>query len=216
MKNKILTISIIFILLSFIFINNNVFASVSYTYNNKEIILPDLPFDTEQHPYYILGYCNHYLDGTSSSYLVAYPKGTYDKYYFLNVSGENCVSYYGNDSGNKSGWTYYYIKYSDDYSSSSYQWTSAENTSLDYIKFGSKGYIISSTFDVYTDSSFTDFFFKAPVTEITLAQALEKIQVQEMWKTLMKNVVISLLVFVVSYLALRKAWSFLRTQLKGS
>lgn len=57
-----------------------------------------------------------------------------------------------------------------------------------------------------------NFFFQ----NLTLAQELEKIQVLEMWKTLMKNVVISLLAFVVSYLALRKAWSFLRIQLKGS
>ena len=40
MKNKILTISIIFILLSFIFINNNVFAS-SYDLNDYKNYISD-------------------------------------------------------------------------------------------------------------------------------------------------------------------------------
>lgn len=81
--------------------------------------------------------------------------------------------------------------------------------------------IYLSTDDIYfNDLSFcctaksTDlnFFFQ----NLTLAQALQLNNPVREMKTLMKNVVISLLVFVVSYLALRKAWSFLRTQLKGS
>lgn len=196
MKNKILTISIVFILLSFIFINN-VFAR-------------DINIDLSSISYVQYGYviyeCNdgniylacspdsaHNLTGYINNHIVYSEKNTYSA---------GCAWYTVLYKINEDN-TFTFICNQDPFDSSSYQVSK----------------ILYSDRDVYTEQKKSLFFLATPIPEpipVTLAGVLETTNPMEIFKTLMKNVVISLLVFVVSYLALRKAWSFLRTQLKGS
>lgn len=218
MKNKILTISIIFILFSCAFINNS-FARCGditivngYSYNTEFfnaqyqfVVLYNIAEDT------LYGFLhtktNHDLCETQRYYLYEddtnfYLRARCDHYNDFQV--QNCIKY------DKSTDSFVNFSSYDLYFYMSFNKSEWKLVDIGCLVYRDADYTTLANLEEY------DFFFQAPVTEITLAQALEKIQVQEMWKTLMKNVVISLLVFVVSYLALRKAWSFLRTQLKGS
>lgn len=199
MKNKIILISFIFILVSCVFINNNVFASTDYTYNGETITLPDLPFDTDEYPNYGIYY--HKDNG----YTCFYARYDMDKAFITpnkesNGTINNRISYYQLGTTTKGTWYYYLLKDG--------AWGSRQHTDTGYMHWTQ--HVLYSSFDIYTDYTFTDFFFKAPVT---LAMELEKIQVAEMWKTLMKNVVVSLVVFLVGFLAFSKAWAWLKTQL---
>ncbi len=71
---------------------------------------------------------------------------------------------------------------------------------------------IASTKDIiyYPDKS---VFFQAPVQEITLAQVLEQNSPIQIFKSQMKNVLVSLTVFLVGFVAFWKAWAWLKTQL---
>lgn len=107
MKNKILTISIIFILLSFFIINSNVFAAnINYILENgTEISVPEFPNGV---PY---TYCFFYDESTGwVTALVSYVEGSYfkrtksvndDHYAFICCdSSDNQIKYYylGTDS----------------------------------------------------------------------------------------------------------------------
>lgn len=203
MKNKILSILYIFTILSFILINN-CFA-ITFK-NDSEIYTIELPFDVNEHPdFLILKFTN------GKGYQVLFPAGEYDLP-FYRTSGDG-IQYYLKGSTTYGQWNYY------NYTISSDSWSEMKTTIQCEAKIYSNGShvsdVIYSNTDIILKSDSSIFFQRTPVTG-TLALELETIQVQEMWKTLMKNVVISLLAFVVSYLALRKAWSFLRIQLKGS
>lgn len=207
MKNKILSISIILILLSFIFINNNVFA-LDYDlsdYKNHDLMSGSwfIYYSEEENIIYLVT-----TDSTSRQYLTCYLSNGYD------WSSMGSLGNFSNMGG--------FYRYS--FNTSTRKFEEREHIDNGCLNFGNpSGKIIASGCDLYNYlNGWSSFFQVTPVPltvyipEMTLSMELEKIQVQEMWKTLMKNVVISLLAFVVSYLALRKAWSFLRIQLKGS
>lgn len=216
MKNKILTISVIFILLSFIFINNNVFAA-SYDLSDHKNHISDK------------SWCIVYSYSSENFYLLVSDNTTYKYFYTFDLSlnengiytsnGEFLVSSsYGSSPYGSQGNFHSYVFDKD---TLVFNYLSQQYTPASHFNCG-ECEIIASNLDIYNPNKLSIFFQATPVPSVvriapmTLSEELEKIQVQEMWKILMKNVVISLLVFVVSYLALRKAWSFLRTQLKGS
>lgn len=222
MKNKILTISIIFILLSFIFINNCFAIQLDNFTENYYFFLPDTCYNT-------LITLDEYNNDNYNFFSVV-NNGTFEVYFFdksLNIKfkvtrsdsnnyGQYCITNM-DDLSNFSCKAYYIGEKSGSINkTSTLNYFAIPNSMWNYYTGYSKKAYLYTNLEFYSVDNSNDFFFNAPVTETTLAQELEKIQVQEMWKTLMKNVVISLLAFVVSYLALRKAWSFLRIQLKGS
>lgn len=204
MKNKILSISIIFILLSFIFINNIIFASTTFTFTDRfgvERTVPSFPQDEVLGDKSFYHYAIVKLGNNKNGLYIAsgdgyfYNKGTTDLYcstqcYMASISdGEYVLS----DTICKA---------------------KERLCSYNEICYFSGGLFDGLDSTTYTLEPMGDFFFhQTPVTEITLAQELEKIQVQEMWKTLMKNVVVSLVVFLVGLVAFLKAWNWLKTQL---
>lgn len=108
MKNKILTISIIFILLSFIFINN-AFAFELFNANNTQIILPDLP---NGEPVSYVYCCIDNWHSLSFSYVegsyfkIHHNDGSYIVFECYNSNGEK-ISFttYGSNGTQPSSWT---------------------------------------------------------------------------------------------------------------
>lgn len=199
MKNKILAISIIFILI--IFINISFASTTSELPSMFELCIEDLSSKSINYYDYIILTSPIDESGVKVVYFYFFINDTYQCYISSNIIKCNHVNIYA-----------FY-----NYTSSDYIIEESKNldTILSYTNLNAVS-VSYSSFDLKNEDG-SLFFQQTPVPQdLTLAVVLEMIQVQEMWKTLMKNVVISLLVFVVSYLALRKAWSFLRTQLKGS
>lgn len=81
-------------------------------------------------------------------------------------------------------------------------------------------YLIASNVTIRYAGNHSDFFQATPVPSVvhiastTLAKELETVQVTKVWKTLMKTLVVSLIVFLVGLVGLRKAWTFLKTALR--
>lgn len=208
MKNKIISILSIIIICLFI-LTTNIFAySEEFIYNdiNYTYYIPDGAYnsflESEQ---YKSGEYNYLLscdNGTCRIYFwlktqdVKIYQTTKANYYNSNISDYGCLYYTVSENGGT-------LNLQDSNATSFHNSSHCSGNTI---------YMYTNV-NVYTDSSCTDFFFKAPVMEITLAQELEKIQVQEMWKTLMKNVVVSLVVFLVGLIAFLKAWNWLKTQL---
>lgn len=216
MKNKILTISIIFILLSLVFINN-CFAfseTININGNSYNCFIPDKAYNTmiTLEEYNNSNYKFWANCGDSQLHVYFFPKDMDIKIWKSNTDG-------GFQSNYASIENFSCIYYSILENSGSINTTdknrtdfASANGSYGYYLNGSNHYFYTNI-NIYNDNTCTDFFFKAPVTEITLAQELEKIQVAEIWKTLMKNVVVSLVVFLVGLIAFLKAWAWLKTQL---
>lgn len=72
-------------------------------------------------------------------------------------------------------------------------------------------YLYSSADILNTDG--TVFFQRPPVT---LAEILEATNPTQTFQKMMKTVVASLIVFLVGFLSFRKAWAFLKAQMKAS
>lgn len=205
MKNKILTISIIFILISLVFVNNNVFATYDFNYNGSDVSLPDLPFDITEHPDFIFGYSTNF---STHFYVIGYPTSEYEKV-FLDNSSNNAIAYYKTGTTTLGQWTYWEIAVG-----SGNDWAK-RSTQGGLFKFGGSGTIITSGVDIYSNNSYTEIFFqKTPAPPTTLAGVLEATNPLEMWKTLMKNVLVSLVVFLVVLIAFLKAWAWLKNQLR--
>lgn len=200
MKNKILAISII-LLLSFIFISSNVYASETGYVSPPDKIIEEL----ESKEYYNNPDYDYLVYKWNSNYSILFVEKT-DTLKFYTYIG-NHVYINANEAFNGYLFTY----------DSSYTLTSSEEVINATWIDRNCGFIDDnvgvSSMNIYTDNTFTEIFFQAPVQEITLAQELEKIQVAEIWKTLMKNVVVSLVVFLVGLIAFLKAWAWLKNQL---
>lgn len=69
----------------------------------------------------------------------------------------------------------------------------------------------TSSVDILKDNEI--FFQRTPVT---LAEILEVTNPTQTFQKMMKSVVVSLLVCLVGFLSFRKAWAFLKTQMKAS
>lgn len=145
MKNKILTITIIFILLSFIFINSVSFC-VNYEsehYVEIETILGNVFRFCANEPFYCIP---ENVDGTE--YWTPYSFSTNERIY-VSVY-RNGVDYYGKEVSSQ-----FHIN----------NFNKGEHTVIN-----SKGTVV-----LYKDSTKTDYFFQSPpVEEITLAGIMNK------------------------------------------
>lgn len=210
MKNKILSILCVFILVSCLFINNNVFAA-----NTVDVIdiedeaLFNLIYQTEEYKsgdyYFVVGRG----DNSSAYYKIVFLKKT-----------DNLKAYVNNFSGSD-----YYVYYSVGNDQSIYKAT-INPTELVFLEnkishksnlfYLSKSGMFYANFDIYSDNTYTDFFFKAPIMEqeLTMAQILEQNNPVQTFSNLMKNVVVSLVVFLVGLVAFLKAWTWLKSQLR--
>lgn len=77
---------------------------------------------------------------------------------------------------------------------------------------------LSSTSNIYTDSSLTDVFFQSAPLGITktLVEETEKVQIAEQLRTMVVGFLKYLIALVISVIAFWKGWQFLLTQLKRS
>lgn len=207
MKNKILTVSIIFILLSFAFINFSLgftINSITCDYNGTTYTL-DLPDEVYNYSYYF----------------IARQIGTDQVFIYCSnepfIYNEKCSAYYDSNKVDcltcyKSTVCYYKYKLT---TSTEWEFLSKTGLHVSGILTPSQNYwyeFIYTNVDI-CDSSGTVFFQQTP---LTLEEVLMKAEAVKTFQTMMKNVVISLLVFLISFVALYKGWNFLRTQLKGS
>lgn len=197
MKNKILTISIILILLSSIFISSNVFAAETVDLSCCYDVIPLHENGDQYCPYFI------YLDN-GTYYLVFPQNNSCSNIYLYSVYAKTIKT----DNGGIHIYTY-----------------NSTNNCFDYLKSKSSNVVevpdsatfIASNINLYYEREGNCFFTQTPVPlpqkEQTLATVLEETNPMEMWKTLMKNVVVSLVVFLVGLIAFSKAWAWLKTQL---
>lgn len=203
MKNKILPILCIFILFSCIFINS-CFASdtsdFSWTYNDYTYNLPNLR-NSVNTTYGLI------ITGEEYKYfriveLLDYPS---DNSIHIASTYGGSFSYYTSSGalGKYNVWAYDLEKGT----------LKLEYTEVDNWDWSLHYPTLYSTYDIY-DTNGTDIFFqKAPVPPTTLAGVLEATNPTEVFKNLMKNVVVSLIVFLVGFLTFSKAWAWLKTQL---
>ena len=181
MKNKILTISIIFILLTFCFISNVFAYTETFTNNdiNYSFYLPDSNYnkllELEEYKsgdYYYFVFINY---GVHVYFL---PKdmglkvridtstiGTYDCYFYFNsiLSLDDMIYYTMSENGDGSDLTLI---------------TSLSSFKSSFFTKGNTLYMYTNM-NVYSDSTYTDFFFETPVTEqpteeLTLAGIMNK------------------------------------------
>ena len=209
MKNKILSISIIFILLSFIFINNSVFATVTsgYTFYNIEQEVIDYVYSLPE-----------YTD--DCCVIIAKDSGGYQvriisKYGSLYVDSNR----YGRinlASTDEMIFNFYQLNFDGSNVSISSGPTQLTRSSFE-LYLNAWDYNIFSNVDIYTDSTCTDFFYKAPIVEPvqeTLATVLAQNSPIQIFSSLIQNVLVSLTVFLVGLVAFSKAWVWLKTQLR--
>lgn len=80
------------------------------------------------------------------------------------------------------------------------------------------GEFVSSTANIYTDSSCSEIFFQNPPLGITgtLVEETQKAEIAEQMKIMIVGFLKYLIVFVVSLIAFWKGWKFLSTQLRKS
>lgn len=224
MRNKILIISFIFILLSLVLVNN----CFAYNYSNLEWYDKHyITYDIENDKYKLFFEDKEYdlsIKKENSNIFIIRDFGSSATVYHFNFS-ENAKYYFylGNGDDNNLYFTctedYTIVSYTDYYNGTISD-VSTNNFNANSTKSFSKyydWYILSPYITgIYTDSSCTDFFFKTPVMETektTLAEVLEAANPTEVFKNLMKNVVVSLIVFLVGFLTFSKAWAWLKTQL---
>lgn len=199
-RYKILFILSILLLVSCIFISNNSFA-FNFTYDNEKYDLGDLPFSTTEHPdFLVLKFTN------GKGYQVLFPASNYDLPFYR--TGGDGIQYYTKGTTTYGQWNYY------EYTISTNSWSSMKTTSQREAKIYSNGShvadIIYCTHDVILKSDGTIFFQSPPSL---LVVELQKAEVMKGFKNLMKKLVVSLLVFLIGLIGLRKAWSFLKTVL---
>ena len=216
MKNRILSILCIFLLLIFVFINN------SFAYTSTEDIVCKEPTNTylatalaelqqtypEEDYYYTYGYSYgprcFYLVFFEKQYLkinpyIYYTEYTYQNndYYDLKVSDDNtkvpCAVYKIYDGRYALEGNYSY----DDHVPA---FTKVSN-STEPVEF-------TANFNVYNNSSCTDFFFNTPVTGI-LAPILEKVEMSEPILTTVVGLVGLLIPLLICLLGFWKAWGLL-------
>lgn len=206
MKNKILTISIILILLSFIFINS-CFATGFEDYPTVPILNKINGVDVSNFNHHILIY--HGSDAIILK-VVYFSKEYLDPTFYIWNDDSFIISIEGDGKPP----VFYYQNYLFDTTSNS--WNIALNGSCNnFQKFGLSGYTFyASTVDIYNSDRATLFFQQTPVPQdLTLAMVLEMNSPMEIFKKQMKNVVVSLVAFLVGLVAFLKAWAWLKTQL---
>ena len=205
MNNKIITISIIFILISFCFINTCFAYTVDTDYELPETnLFTEYITGKDDNGYYIINgsstVCDRYFVITDGKELV---------YIFVSDGyfSDDAKTYYMN---NRETYNYIYFEYYLD--GSFKRQNSLRNDTSMGVMFN-QDYVYTSFDCKFADGT---VFFQAPPVmeqETTLAMVLEQNNPMEIFKILMKNVVVSLVVFLVGLVAFLKAWAWLKTQL---
>lgn len=199
MKNKIFTISIIFILLSLIFINNNIFAySMDDAPWTPDETTLNFIYNRDEYKSGKYNYVFYQVYGSNKNYMVFFSKDL-DIIPVVEWSEEN--SCYQLSIGSAEN-TFDFIRVENDYYVTEY----TDN----FISPVLIGQYFHADVNVSNKTTGTYFFQSAPVT---LAEALEVANPIQQWKLQMKSVVVSLVVFLVGLIAFFKAWAWLKIQL---
>lgn len=198
MKNKILTISIIFILLTFVFISNNVFATSLSDY-------PDFPVPTtvggnSPNNYRRLNYI--YLGPNNNTFLVSYFY-TYVSNKKPVIIADEAITY--NYTGS-STYYYTYILNNDDSTWSSYDnGTSESGNTISHTPYYD---IYYSEIDIYNKSG--DIVFQVPpVQQRVVAQKLEGVEMKEPIITTIVGLAKLLIPFLICLIGFWKGWQLL-------
>lgn len=151
LKNKFI-LTFLFIIFLLLFFSIGVNASTTYYHNDNAIVLPDIPFDTTEHPYYII--TRH---SSNKTYQLGYPESDFDKIYTVSKYG-TCITYNVKDTSELGQWVFY--EYSDG------SWGEPKTTSAHYLQWVS--YVLYSTVDIYTGYESTELFFQvSPLMTVT-------------------------------------------------
>ena len=218
MKNKILTISIVFILISFCLISNVFAYSETFTYNGAEynIYVPELTYNTlisleeYNNPDYVF-----FASCGNSRLWVRFFKADLGIKVWTDGSG---TFYSNSDSISDFECVFYVIKESDGSIQESYSASTnfCNSTSGDGYYISGSNHYFYTNMNIYTDSTCTDFFFKAPVTEgLTLAGIMNKageqatMEVGQIILTVMK-VTAGLIACVIGF---RAGWKYVKNGL---
>lgn len=190
MKNKFFTISIIFILFSFIFINNSVFAyNETFTYNDAEYVTY-----MQDEVYSVFYELDEYKAGYK---YFCYAENNRCNIFFFDNSVDIKIYFYNHSLGNDSvRWGHNledmtafksiihsrYIINQSTFELTSINVNDPINTAFYSNSVTSNqyfGYHFFTNMNIYDDETFTSFFFKAPVTE----QPEEELTLAEIMKT---------------------------------
>ena len=196
MKNKILTISIIFILLSFIFIN----SCFAYSSSNSVQTL--------------FSACTNYLDDHNITYYdyVVLEKYNAKEYIFIFLTNSN-YTFKANTSKNYISANYNIIFHFDSNEEDLSVFSSNTGSTVYDIFSLSMFYPTYSTFDIYNSSNAL-FFQLTPVPPSTLVEALEISKPKETFQTMMSGIIPYLIALVVGLVAFWKAWQLLLKELR--
>lgn len=205
LKYKLKILFIIFFAFLLVFLNNNVFASVTYTSEDATYTLPDIPFDIEEHPIYFL------VLNTSGDFQIAYPETTVEGEIgkvFKTTNYGTCICYYILDTDTTGQWVYYTCP--KDVSI----WNGPKVTSAKSIQHIDT--IIYASKDIYNDyASGTVFFPQTPVSSQTwtLLEIMKKIKMEMTMKEIL-GVLPVICIIIVGFLSIRKClrllWDILR------
>lgn len=201
MNRKILFSSIIFTFCLFVLFIGNVNASIDVSYKDNKLHLPDFPSEVSEYNYKIVversNAEKYVLCCRKTPFIYQNKCGHFGRYNAdcINVSDGLCV-FYSIRPGVDETWV------EDTYFRGDFHGFSGFNINW----YG----MIYSNADILNKDDGTVFFQKTP---LTLADHLEKAEAVEMFKDLMKKLVVSLIMFLIGLIGLRKAWTFLRTAL---
>lgn len=169
--------------------------------------------------------CVDYLNTNNKPYydyfIIKHKEGNYYYFYFSNTENgrfkvqvaESVLGDYDALYGNY--YTIFYFNSEDKTEISPSATNSNGNSFVNCINLSNYEVIYGST-NLKRDDG-TIFFQQTPLvmkTEMTLAGVLKENNPIQAWKVLMKNVVVSLVVFLVGLIAFSKAWAWLKTQLR--
>lgn len=130
---------------------------------------------------------------------------------YSNVHGNEKLYINNNNlSTSPSCYMYAYFKYSNN----SWNYIGYDNNFVSNIIQNAT--FISSTTDIYTDDTFSDYFFQSAPLGITktLVEETTKVQITEQLKIMIAGFLKYLIVFVISVIAFWNGWQFLSTQLR--
>ena len=198
MKNKILTISIIFILLTFVFINTNVFAG-----NLGDLNVDITTISHTQYGYVI------YKSTDGNIYLACSPDSIHPNATYTN----NHICFSGT-SGYSSGssWITKVYKINSD-NSITFIADQQPGNSSDY----KVSEVYYSDRDIYTQNKASLFFLATPIPDPipeTLAGVLEMSNPTQTFQTMMRGIIPYLIALVVGLVAFWKAWQLLLKELR--
>ena len=205
MKNKILSIAIIFIILSFIFINNNVFA-VTYDLSDYENYVDGknwvICYDIEEDKFVLITTSSKYLYGNS---IMQDEEG---KYYisYSTLSSD----YLDTDPWGLPGQI---SIYNFDYTTSTFNFSS--NTSQ--LEHKNDYYIIACNCTIYNATDNSIFFPPTPIPlvenirQMVLVKKLEEVEMMEPTMREILTLAPIMIILIASYLGLRKGLTLLKT-----